>query len=507
MSFLIIVLIGLLNFLMWQVYFRRSLHRLLVLSMWAALTIWYFIPGAIAVLYREETPFTPFYLLKPLASRATWMVDFSTAYTIECLVMMVTLLVVLFCFKPLSRKTAIGGLDDLRSYSRIVPFQKWLALGIFAGTLLFQVSQGPGDYLTANSAELYGTGSASSQLVLSVFKPISYAMLVLVAVFERKNRSLAGFAFLGIAGEAFLAASAGGRINMLAPLIMFVFRKIMTGPSPPPAFWSAATQEYVKRAEQLQMVQQVQKQRWRKRRSLVVSMVTVLGVIVYGFLPMAQALEEVRASGKIDMSQVFVTAFFTPKEVKAATKNPEESTLATIFGKLDSFTAGSLLVTETGYAQAGINPYIGSLLMAMPRPLFPSKPAAGTADGTIQTHPSRLVVSNLGVKSDALNMGLAPAHIAFWQFGYIGSVVTVVAFLLNLKFLNWLLNSRSMLHPLLALYTINIPTYASMFPSPDVVLRNFMLVSIFLVAIEIMHRLSPKQPSKPVKPERLQRMH
>lgn len=502
MSFLIIVLIGLLNFLMWQVYRRRSLNRLLVLAIWTALVVWYFIPGMIAAVFREETPFTPFYLLKPMASRTTWVMDFSSAFLIEGAAVAVTLVVAWLVFPPLSRQglpTAAGS-DDLRSYSRLSVWPKLVALGVFLLTLMYQVANSQGDYLSANSAELYGSVSATSHIIFGVFKPVSYSMMVLIAVFERKTRPLMGAAFLAIASESFLAASAGGRINILAPLIVYVFRKVMTGPNLPPAFWTMATQEYRQRAEQLQLQRQVQKQRWRKRLNLGLSFLGVLVVIVYGFLPIAQALEEVRATGKVDMGEVFVRAFLTPKETAtAATQNPEESTLATIFGKLDAFTTGSLLVTETGYGKAGVNPYLGSFLMVMPRPLFPNKPVAGTADGTIQTHPSRLVVTNLGVKSDSLNMGVSPTHIAFWQFSYAGFLVTVVAFLLNFKFLNWLLNSRSILHAMLALYTMNIPTFAAVFPSPDVVLRNFMLVLTFLLVIEVVRYLNPGKLLKRVK--------
>ena len=151
------------------------------------------------------------------------------------------------------------------------------------------------------------------------------------------------------------------------------------------------------------------------------------------------------------------------------------------------FSAGAALLAQEGMGNGGIAPYIGSALIFVPRFIWPSRPIAGSADGTIYGHPSRLVPGLLGVKSDSLNVGVSPLHIALWQLGLAGGLLYVVTVWLYILFIDRLLGSAWVYSKIVGIYLLTIPTFHVLITSPDVIIKQVVLVTpIFLVLRFIM---------------------
>ncbi len=163
-----------------------------------------------------------------------------------------------------------------------------------------------------------------------------------------------------------------------------------------------------------------------------------------------------------------------------------EIALRMLMSKLDSFSKGQVLVHEAGAGSAGGRPYIGSALVFLPRLVMPSRPVAGSTDGTYAGTPGRIVPRLQGRISDALNAGVSPVHIAIWHSGYIlGFVSFVVATAAYLILLNQLLASDARFTRVIAVYMLAIPTFAGIFTSPDAVLRNCVMLFWLLVLAHV----------------------
>jgi hypothetical protein len=486
MSAIILGFIFSLNWLIWKIYTRRSINQFVAMSIWTAILMWYSIPGFIAAVYQGETPFTPFYLLKPGASKDGWFIDFTYAYALESSAVCIVLLVILFTFKSNRKKTALG-LNVVAGINRISLNQKRFILFGFACALMSRTVNFSGDYLSDNSAELYGSGDGISQLVGTLLHPLTYGMTFLIAVFEKKNKPILFTSFGLILFESlFNVLFRAARIHILALVFVYVFRTVLLG----------GQKSQSSSAISIKQIPQPQIERTKKKspnnlRKLVFTFGLSGLFLAQVFLPVATAISQVRSNDRIDVYEVINKAFFSPKEVNQSKTTFKDSIAAEIFIKLDTFTAGSMLTSESGYGTAGITPYIGSALVLLPRPFLPDKPAAGTSDGTIATHPSRLVARSVGVNSDSLNMGVAQLNITLWHFGYLGFPVFVGALLLYFKLINWMFNSRSFLYNSLGLFLMSVPNFATVIVSPDVILKNIVLVSCFVVFIKCLGWLNP----------------
>jgi hypothetical protein len=455
--------------------------------------MWYCIPGFLAAIYQEDTPFLPFYSLKQNASPTQWFTDFTITFSLESSAVCVVLILLLIFRKKRSNSSDYAqiAMANLQKMDRIGLKQKWLSLSLFAPTLIYQARTATGDYLIDNSAELYGSADPLSQLIVFI-KSLTYVMVILIALFESRKKLVVS-SFCLIALESVLAAIGGARINILATLIIYLFRKLMLEVNSR----SYPLTEFLDHQQAKPKPREKSHSKARKRRKVIIGSLASFLFVWYIFLPVAQSMAKVRASGEINWAYVLEDAFFNDDKSDLSPKDAlNDSVVSTLFGKLDIFTGGSMLTSESGYGTAGLTPYIGAMLVVLPRPIYPSKPAAGTSDGTIFTHPSRLVPRSVGVDSDSLNIGVSPLHISLWHFGILGFPVFVLALLANFKFLDWLLTSKSFLNNALGLYTISIPTFAVVFPAPDVVLKNIILVCLFLAFLAMLRLLNPAKKSK-----------
>jgi hypothetical protein len=487
MSAIILGFVFALNWLIWKIYTLRLLNQFFAMSIWTAIVMWYSIPGCVAALYQEETPFTPFYLLKPNASKSSWFVDFTFSYACEAAAVCIVLLIVLFTCKSNRKKFRQSGI--VMGVERVSPNYKWLILVGFACALIYKILNFRGDYLSGNSAELYGSGDGISQVIGTLIHPLTYGMTFLIVVFEKKSRPILITSFVLILFESlFNTIFNAARIHIIALVFVYIFRTILLG----------SQTNHISPVVFLDQYPQP-RQRVKTKRNSSNNAKKIL--ITFGlsglfltqiFLPIASAISQVRASDKINAYEVLNKAFFTPKDSHQSENGGLANSIASeVFIKLDTFTAGSLLTSESGYGTAGVTPYIGSALLILPRPFFPDKPAAGTSDGTILTHPSRLVARSVGVYSDSLNMGVAQLNITLWHFGVLGFPVFVGALFLYFRLLNWMFDSRSFIYNSLGLFLMNVPNFATVIVSPDVILKDFVLVACFVVFLKLLSWLNP----------------
>jgi hypothetical protein len=161
--------------------------------------------------------------------------------------------------------------------------------------------------------------------------------------------------------------------------------------------------------------------------------------------------------------------------------------------KFDAFSTGALLLERLGVGTGGWRPYEGALLSLVPRQLLESKPVPGSADGTYAGHPSRMVAYAAGMAYESGNVNVSPAAIAIWQIGYAGLALLALSNALYWRVLNSLLLAPGLVPRALGLSAIGLPTFLTLFATPDAVLlmleRLVALCVIVLAAMVSIARL------------------
>ena len=441
--------------------------------MWAALTMWYFLPAAIAGVYREKTPFSIFYLYQDNVNRETWFRDFTILFVLESLSVLCVLISILFSSKGRQYDGNQKQTNLTYDISCISVKTKTLILAVGAAMLLHKVANfsSNSDYLTNNSADGYGSVDALSQLIDFV-KPISYSMVILIAIYEQKKVGFIRMAFAQVIIESTLSTMSGARIYMLTPFIIFTFRLLSLNARA--------------RRNQLSAIRQ-NRANQKKNIRLAITFSTILLFLIYVFLPIAKSIGDVRADGEFNLYEVIVGTFINQKTSSqlGSESSRKMDDVESVFIKLDSFTNGAILNNTSGYGAGGIMPYVGSALVFIPRFILPEKPIAGTSDGTIYTHPSRIVTRNLGVQSDAMNVPSSPLSITFWHFGYLGFIVFVLFSFGHLKYLDYLINSPSFIYKAIGLSSLNLPGFTGVFSAPDVIVKDCMMIFVIICIINI----------------------
>ncbi len=485
MQTIIFSTIFLLNLITWKIYESRALDRLLTLCMWAALTMWYCIPAGIAGFYQEQTPFSIFYLYQDNVSKTSWFQDFTTLFSLESLAVFIVLILILF--NP-SKKQYIRGEKNFNleyNIDRISSQAKTIMLIVGMMMIGYQVSNfgSNSDYLINNSADAYANVDAGSQII-SFVKPISYSMVVLIAIYEQKKAGFVRAAFGQIIFESILTTMSGARIYMLTPFIIFIFRMCSKDKA-------IIEEEYLSGSLDSTFAVASRKTRLRQREKirLGVTFFTIMLFLIYVFLPIAKSVGEARSSGEFNLYNVVVDTFVNKKPASAAGADDSKKLedVESVFIKLDSFTNGAILNHTSGYGDGGIMPYVGSALVFIPRFIMPDKPVAGTSDGTIYTHPSRLVTRSLGIQSDAMNVPSSPLSITFWHFGYYGFAVMILFSFWHLKYLNYLISSPSFVYKTIGIFSLNLPSFTGVFPAPDVIVKDCVTLFTIIYLVDL-HR-------------------
>lgn len=194
------------------------------------------------------------------------------------------------------------------------------------------------------------------------------------------------------------------------------------------------------------------------------------------FMPVAMTIGEIRGGGEMNINAL---AESDP------TSTPVADVAATLFVKFNSFTPGLDLIEGYGAGSAGINPYVGSALVFLPRFIFPDRPVAGSVDGTIYGTPPRLV-PKLHMASEYMNVGVSPYAISVWHFGWVlGAGLLIIVGVFYLLLLQNLLIKRGIMYKVIAIYAINIPTFLGVFNSPDALIKNTVEIGIVSICLGI----------------------
>jgi hypothetical protein len=465
--------IFILNVIIWRIYQSQILNRLTILCIWTALTMWYFLPAAIAGIYQERTPFSIFYLYQDNVSRETWFQDFTILFVLESLSVLCVLILILSSSRARQYAWKQKTTNLQYDINCISGKTKTLILVVGAVMLLYKIANfgSNSDYLSNNSADGYGNADALSQLIDFV-KPISYSMVILIAIYEQKKISFVRMAFAQVIVESTLSTMSGARIYMLTPFIIFAFRLLSLHTLSNKNLSTGVRQKKDKQKEIIR---------------LAMTFFATFLFLIYVFLPIAKSIGDVRAEGEFNLYDVVVGTFVNQKQSSqlGSEASRKMDDIESIFIKLDSFTNGAILNNTSGYGTGGIMPYIGSALVFIPRFIIPEKPIAGTSDGTIYTHPSRIVTRSLGVQSDAMNVPSSPLSITFWHFGYFGFIVFVLFSYAHLKYLDYLINSPSFIYKAIGLSSLNLPGFTGVFSAPDVIVKDCVMIFVIVFTINM----------------------
>ena len=438
--------------------------------------MWYFLPAAIAGIYQEKTPFSIFYLYQDNVSRETWLQDFTILFVLESLGVLCVLLLMLSNSRKNQQPWQQKKSNLKYDIDRISAKAKIGILLVGGIMLVYKIANfgDNADYLNNNSADGYGNTDAISQ-VIAFIKPISYSMVILIAIYEQKKSSLVRLAFSQVVVESILSTMSGARIYMLTPFIIFIFRVCSLNTLTIPTFISKGNQ-----ASQREIIR------------LATTFFAIFLFLIYIFLPVAKSIGDARSSGEFNLYDVVVDTFINQKQSSqlGSEASRKMDDVESVFIKLDSFTNGSILNNTSGYGTGGIMPYVGSALVFIPRFIIPEKPIAGTSDGTIYTHPSRIVTRSLGIQSDAMNVPSSPLSITFWHFGYYGFVVFILFSFLHLKYLNYLINSPSFIYKAIGLSSLNLPGFTGVFSAPDVIVKDCVMLFVIVCTVNFHRKIT-----------------
>ena len=438
--------------------------------------MWYFLPAAIAGIYQEKTPFSIFYLYQDNVSRETWLQDFTILFVLESLGVLCVLLLILSNSRKNQQPWQQKKSNLKYDIDRISAKAKIGILLVGGIMLVYKIANfgDNADYLNNNSADGYGNTDAISQ-VIAFIKPISYSMVILIAIYEQKKSSLVRLAFSQVVVESILSTMSGARIYMLTPFIIFIFRVCSLNTLTIPTFISKGNQ-----ASQREIIR------------LATTFFAIFLFLIYIFLPVAKSIGDARSSGEFNLYDVVVDTFINQKQSSqlGSEASRKMDDVESVFIKLDSFTNGSILNNTSGYGTGGIMPYVGSALVFIPRFIIPEKPIAGTSDGTIYTHPSRIVTRSLGIQSDAMNVPSSPLSITFWHFGYYGFVVFILFSFLHLKYLNYLINSPSFIYKAIGLSSLNLPGFTGVFSAPDVIVKDCVMLFVIVCTVNFHRKIT-----------------
>jgi hypothetical protein len=469
------------NLSIWKVWKSNEFDRLFVLCVWTTISIWYSIPGVTAAIFQEETPFTPFYFMLGNVTTSDWVQQFALTFFLESFAISCSMHLLLFKkrnnFRNKKRKEYSFDIHyNIREKAKV----SILIASLLA--LIYQILNLQNlDYLALNSAELYGEKSVVSQAA-DFISSVSYAMTILIAIRESRNRFFVATAFGIITVSSIASTISGARIYMLAPVIVFIFRFLLNE--------SSNDKLLVRGETSLSAGSSV------GRKSVLRLFFTIATVFIFVysiFVPLAKTIADIR-SEEFNLANAISITFF--EKGGSQLKNDKDKLIEdveVIFGKLDSFTTGVMLTSASGYGTAGFTPYLGSLLVLFPRSVLIGKPVAGSSDGTIYTIPSRLVTSSVGITSDALNMPVAPLSVNFWHFGpLLGFLLFVSSTVVYLRYLDSLFRSPHFVHQSIGIWALNIPAFSGVFVSSDVILKNIILFSFLVVITNFFVRRQPK---------------
>ncbi len=427
-----------------------SLHWYTRVGIAIAIGVWYLTPGLLGTAFGYGS-------FKSTLTYRVLAADFWRAYCLEsgCAIAIVAIVIIAFRSKP-EQKTY----DHLCSDLIFGKLPDWLLLFAHAVLIFAFAESSEYNYVLNNRASVYA-GSESSRY-FSGLSNLLFSSTFLMACRGKPwtPKLLASSALL--AAYVLLTLLNGNRLVLIVPIAVIAFR------SP----------ELKRKFTSFQSVAKI---------ALIVIF------IFFVVFPLSSAVQNYRSQGRLDLASL----------LNRKSDVSLNSIAAILFTKFDSFSTGHLLVRYDGIGEAGLTPYIGSAFPLIPRSLWPQKPAAGSKDGSLNTHPSRLVPRLVGISSDSYNVGVSPAHITIWQLGYLGTFVYIIVATTYIVVTDRIFKMGGA-YQVVAAYLTACTTFDKFFAPPDFQLLRFSLGAAFLVVIYLMYktqvinlRLSTATPPRP----------
>lgn len=412
----------------------RSIDKILCFSIIIHLALWYIVPGSIYLFFDYHEVAAPFY-------ERVSPDDFLQAFVWQGLATALSL----FLFVIISENR--GGASRLEK--RQVLASDWvlkLLLPLYFALIAVRSSR-IGSYLDNNSAEMYTERAAADGLsatALAIF--MGYAFYH--ASTATRLRMIDLGLLIALALHVFVEFFSGSRIALLIPLAIICVRYV-------------------------------------DRRGFSVKN---LALIAFGFvLILNVVLPTLEATQTVRQNREFVASDIVDQ---LATSRNSTGSAEIMFRKSDLYSSGHLLLEVSGVGVAGFAPYEGSLLVFIPTSIVQSRPVAGSIDGTVLGHPTRLVPHKIIRRaSDSINVGVAPLHVSIWQFGYFGVALFLFGGCMYLVCINWLLKSGSPLEATLGIFLIGYPSTATLLPSPDMMLKQLVIVAVVWTALSFVQWL------------------
>lgn len=421
MTFLLATLLIATNYLCWLNLKNQKLHIILSLSTWIHIILWYTVPISIMVIYQENTPTSDMH-------RYGYH-EITKAMLIETASVLSILILIFFSKSSNKKNISQTSLNISKNSKKIIIFL--FIVGIF----LIYNSISSSTYLENNSAELY-SGLSIQNLVKYIVHTLLLPAIILILIYEKK-KSLILTLYSLIALYSIIMLLSGGRFHLLIIFIVFIIRGIS-----------------------------------KFDAKFAFSITLTLAFLYLVIIPIVDNVSNIR---KEEISAADI--------INIEYKNMNKKVVTNLMLKLDSFSPSITLTKEDGLGVGGYMPYIGSALVFIPRTVMPSRPVAGSKDGTIYGHPSRLASRLAGYESDSQNEGISPAHISMWQFGYAGIFLFIISVYFYIKFIDKLLISKYFTRQVLGISMISIPTFHTLIQSPDALLKTTIVILSLIVII------------------------
>ena len=427
------------------VFKARHLNRYLSLSIILFVTLWYIVPGVACIS-------VDYLILAPSSSEVGIETEvFIKSYFIESLALCFIILILL-------KVSQHGGMRN-RVPQFNMPSNVFIIALLIALIFVFVVDffDNRSNYLEANAASGY---EGRSGAIYPIARELIISADILFVISQKRWSMLSIIAFVLICLTMLPLVLEGSRILLLMPIIVIAFK-------------------YIKNVE--------------VNLSMIFFALAGMIFCIYIIAPIVIVL------GKNRQQVTELSILIDPRNLQ----NAQDALFIELFAKLDSFTQGAVLTNQStsvsGMGVAGLAPFYGSLFVFVPRFLWPERPVAGSIDGTIYGHPSRVAANILSTASDSMNVGVSPLHISLWEFGEAGFPIFVLSGVLFLFIINAMLNRASFQTRTVGVYLLNIPAFASLLPSPDVMVMRSVLAIFFLAGFSFISKFSIRRGEIPMR--------
>lgn len=442
---ILILLQGLLIATSLKLMRKKNISIILSVSLLVFSLLWYVIPVFIKVFLDQFASYTI-------------LVDFDVYVQYATLETITLLMVMAFLFVPTPyfnwvKESSLNSVEIRPQVALVVPI-----IGLAFGWFMTIITRAVGEtYYDRNAFAVIGQGSMEYENLgsLSFIQGmlVSFAYVCLIVKWPRTRATILLYilTIIWLTSVNLPYVQLGGRIVLLLPLILMIFRGKM--------------------------------QQWSLKKMITnIGTLLIITLIIGGLIGLA--VTETRTQRDLELGAL------ASKSAEVFKSSSSDTALQQMVGemltKFDSISWGAALVEYAGFDVAGWQPYLGSLASLMPRQIIPDKPVPGSVNGEYQGHPTRLIAERMGYDPLSGNVQVSPAAISMWQFGYWGLGAFILCNVLCLYFINSLLLSPSLLSKTLAIFLISIPGLYTFIASPDVLLLNLQrALLIYLVLLTV----------------------